>query len=122
MPSDVPIALLQPDRLALVFRNGPETRQQRAEIEARVREPYQIDEVPLYVDFAFGAAEFPKHARTVEELLQKASIAMHTAVIRKRPYYLLRQRGRPHQPRQSAAARHDPRRARQQRIRDVASG
>ena len=42
----------------------------------------------MYVDFAFGAAEFPKHASTVEELLQKASIAMHTAVIRKRPYYL----------------------------------
>ena len=87
VPSDVPIALLQPDRLALVFRNGPETRQQRAEIEARVRMPYQIGEVPLYVDFAFGAAEFPKHARTAEELLQKAGIAMHSAVIRKRPYY-----------------------------------
>ena len=88
MPADVPIALIQPDRIALVFRNGPETRQQRAEIEARVRAPYQVDGVPVYVDFAFGAAEFPKHASTVEELLQKASIAMHTAVLRKRPYYL----------------------------------
>ena len=40
VPADVPIALIQPDRIALVFRNGPETRQQRAEIEARVRAPY----------------------------------------------------------------------------------
>jgi len=87
VPADVPMALLQPDRLALVFRHGPETQQLRAEIEARVREPYKVDEVPLYVDFAFGAAEFPKHARTVEELLQKASIAMHTAVVRKRAFY-----------------------------------
>jgi EAL domain-containing protein (putative c-di-GMP-specific phosphodiesterase class I) len=84
----VPIALIQPDHLALVFQNGPGTQQMRAQIEARVREPYQIDDVPVYVDFAFGAAEYPKHARTVEELLQKASIAMHTAVIRKRPFYL----------------------------------
>jgi predicted signal transduction protein with EAL and GGDEF domain len=88
VPADVPIALIQPDRLALVFRNGPETRQQRVDIEARVRAPYEVDGVPVYVDFAFGAAAFPKHARTVEELLQKASIAMHTAVIRKRPFYL----------------------------------
>jgi predicted signal transduction protein with EAL and GGDEF domain len=88
VPADVPIALIQPDRLALVFRHGPETRQQRAEIEARVRDPYQVDDVPVHVDFAFGAAEFPKHASTVEELLQKASIAMHTAILRKRPFYL----------------------------------
>jgi predicted signal transduction protein with EAL and GGDEF domain len=87
VPADVPIALIQADRLALVFPSGSGTREQRAEIEARVREPYQIDGVPVYVDFAFGAAEFPKHARTAEELLQKASIAMHTAIVRKRPFY-----------------------------------
>jgi EAL domain-containing protein (putative c-di-GMP-specific phosphodiesterase class I) len=44
--------------------------------------------VPVHVDFAFGAAEHPKHARTAEELLQKASIAMHTAVRRKRTFHL----------------------------------
>ncbi|MEZ0301226.1 MAG: EAL domain-containing protein [Hyphomicrobiaceae bacterium] len=38
--------------------------------------------------FAFGAAQYPEHARTVEELLQKASIAMHTAVTRKRSFHL----------------------------------
>jgi predicted signal transduction protein with EAL and GGDEF domain len=88
VPADVPIALIQPDRLALLFRNGPETRQRRAEIEVRVRAPYEVDGVPVHVDFAFGAAEFPKHARTAEELLQKASIAMHTAILRKQPFYL----------------------------------
>ena len=68
------------------IRQGAETRQLRSEIEARIRSPYQIDGVPVHVDFAFGAAEFPKHARTFEELLQKASIAMHTAVTRKLPF------------------------------------
>jgi diguanylate cyclase len=88
VPADVPIALIQRDRLALVFHNGPQTRQLRADIEAQVRAPYLIDEVPLHVDFAFGAAQYPEHARTVEELLQKASIAMHTAVTRKRSFHL----------------------------------
>ena len=82
VPADVPIALIQRDRLALAFDNRTETRQLRSEIEARVRSPYQIDGVPVHVDFAFGAAEFPQHARTFEELFQKASIAAHTAVTR----------------------------------------
>lgn len=63
-------------------------RELRAQAEERLRAPYLVDDIPLYVDFAFGAAEYPTHARTVDELLQKASIAMHTAVTRKRPFYL----------------------------------
>ena len=86
VPADVPIALIQRDRLALAFDNRTETRQVRSEIEARVRSPYQIDGVPVHVDFAFGAAEFPQHARTFEELFQKASIAAHTAVTRHLPF------------------------------------
>ena len=42
---------------------------------------------PVHVDFAFGAAEFPQHARTFEELFQKASIAAHTAVTRHLPFH-----------------------------------
>jgi predicted signal transduction protein with EAL and GGDEF domain len=88
VPSDVPLALIQRDRIALAFGNAPQTRQQRTEIEAQVRAPYLVDDVPVHVDFAFGAAQYPEHARTVEELLQKASIAMHTAVTRKRSFHL----------------------------------
>ena len=86
-PADVPIALIQRDRLALAFDNRTETRHLRSEIEARVRSPYQIDGVSVHVDFAFGAAEFPQHARTFEELFQKASIAAHTAVTRQLPFH-----------------------------------
>jgi EAL domain-containing protein (putative c-di-GMP-specific phosphodiesterase class I)/GGDEF domain-containing protein len=88
MPKQVPIALIQPDRVALTFPGGHETRPLRREIESKIREPYHIDGIPVYVDFTFGAAEYPAHANTVEELLQKASIAMHTAVTNKRPFFL----------------------------------
>jgi diguanylate cyclase len=88
VPEDVPIALIQRDRLAFVFGSASATRRQRSQIEAEVRAPYQIDEVPVHVDFVFGAAQYPEHARTVEDLLQKASIATHTAVTRKRPFHL----------------------------------
>jgi diguanylate cyclase len=87
IPADVPIALIQSDRLAVVFNNRTDTLQLRSEIEARVRSPYQIDGVPVYVDFAFGGAEFPQQARTFEELFQKASIAAHTAVTRQQLFH-----------------------------------
>jgi EAL domain-containing protein (putative c-di-GMP-specific phosphodiesterase class I)/GGDEF domain-containing protein len=87
-PASVPIALIQRDRLALAFGNPAETRHLRHEIEARVRSPYQIDGVAVHVDFAFGAAEFPQHARTFEELFQKASIAAHNAATRQLPFHI----------------------------------
>jgi len=87
VPAGVPVALIQNDRLAIAFDNRTETSQLRSEIETRVRSPYEIDGVPVHVDFAFGAAEFPDHASTFEELFQKASIAAHTAVTRHLPFH-----------------------------------
>ena len=88
VPANIPIALIQRDRLALTFPGSIETQQLRREIEAQVRSPYQIEGVPVYVDFAFGAAALPNHARTFEELLQKASIAMRAAATRNLPFLL----------------------------------
>ena len=122
VPADVPIALIQRDRLALAFDNRTETRHVRSEIEARVRSPYQIDGVSVHVDFAFGAAEFPQHARTFEELFQKASIAAHTAVTRHLPFHTYDSAADSHEPGESRAARHDSRCARQQRVRGLAPG
>ncbi len=85
---EVPMAVIQPDRLAAAFRSNAELQHALGEFEARVRPPYVIDGVPIHVDFAVGAAEYATHARTAEELLQKASIAMHTATTRMRPFYL----------------------------------
>ncbi len=88
LPHDVPMAVIQPDRLAAALRSNTEAQQLLTAIEAHVRSPYMIDGVPVHVDFAIGAAEYETHARTPEELLQKASIAMHTAANRMRPFYL----------------------------------
>ncbi len=88
LPADVPMAVIQPDRLAAAFKSGAQSQQMIEEMEARVRPPYMIDGVPIHVDFAVGAAEFATHAQTAEELVQKASIAMHTAATRMRPFYL----------------------------------
>ena len=88
LPPDLPMAVIQPDRLAAAFKNDLEWRQLRVEIEVDFRAPYVIDGVPIHVDFVIGAAEFATHARTAEELLQKASIAMHTAASHARPFHL----------------------------------
>jgi len=86
VPVNVPIALLQRDRVALAFPSVVETAQLRREMGTRIRSPYQVDGVPVYVDLAFGAAILPTHARTFDELLQKANIAMHAAATRNLPF------------------------------------
>ena len=88
LPPDLPMAIVQPDCLAVAFRSKLESQQLRIEMEAHVRLPYVVDGVPIHVDFVIGAAEFATHARTAEELLQKASIAMHTAATHMRPFYV----------------------------------
>jgi len=88
VPPKMPIAMIQPDRLSVVFPDTAEAQSLRADIEKAMRAPYLIDEVPVYVDFAIGAARYPSHAKDAEELLQKAGIAMHTAVTRGQPFVL----------------------------------
>lgn len=88
VPANVPLALIQRDRLALAFANDVETQRLSKEIEAKLRAPYQIEGIPVYVDFAFGEAHLPTHAPTFDEVLQKAKIAMHTAATRNLPFVL----------------------------------
>ncbi|MBR0869366.1 GGDEF domain-containing protein [Bradyrhizobium tropiciagri] len=88
VPADLPIGLLQRDRLVAGFDGIAATRKLRGEIATRIRLPYRVDEVPVYVDFAFGAAAFPAHGRTFDELLQRAKIAMHAAATRNLPFVL----------------------------------
>jgi predicted signal transduction protein with EAL and GGDEF domain len=85
VPADIPIALIQRDCLAVAFDGGVDTGRLRSELDPRMRSPYQVDGVAVHVDFAFGAARMPDHAETFEELLQKASVAAHTAVTRHLP-------------------------------------
>ena len=78
----MPLALIQTDRLAVVFSSDGEMREVRERVEGRIRAPYDVDGVEIYVDLAYGVAASPAHATTAEELLQKASIAMHVAARR----------------------------------------
>ena len=73
------LAVIQPDRLASVVPGDEATQLTRERIEAAVKESYLVDGVPIHVEASIGLAHFPAHARTAEELLQKASIAMHWA-------------------------------------------
>ena len=77
------LALVQPDRVACVVPDNEAARTMRDRIEAAVKESYLVDGVPIHVEASIGVAHAPAHARTPEELLQKASIAMHWAVSRK---------------------------------------
>jgi diguanylate cyclase (GGDEF)-like protein len=69
------LALVQPDRLVSVVP-GEEAAQTMRE---HVEESYLVDGVPIHVAASIGVAHFPAHGETAEELLQKASIAMHWA-------------------------------------------
>ncbi len=79
VPPGLPIALIQPDRLALLVRGEPEAQELRATAEARFREPYEVRGISVHVDFAFGSALFDASGQTAAELVQEASIAMHEA-------------------------------------------
>jgi diguanylate cyclase len=88
VPENLQIGLIQRDRLSVSFDAIAETSNLRKDIEARIRLPYEVDDVPVYVDFALGAATFPAHGRTFDEILQKAKIAMHAAATRNLPFVL----------------------------------
>ena len=79
VPPGALLALVQPDRLASVISGEEATQMTRERIEAAVKESYLVDGVPIHVEASIGMAHFPDHAKTAEELLQKASIAMHWA-------------------------------------------
>jgi len=79
VPSGSLLALVQPDRLASVVPGEEATQTMRERIEAALKESYLVDGVPIHVGASIGVAHFPAHAGTAEELLQKASIAMHWA-------------------------------------------
>ncbi|HKE92657.1 MAG TPA: bifunctional diguanylate cyclase/phosphodiesterase [Povalibacter sp.] len=79
------VALIQPDRLAIVVEGESAARLTRERLEEAVSDSYVVDGVPIHVEASIGLANFPTHARTAEELLQKASIAMHWAASNKTP-------------------------------------
>ena len=77
------VALLQPDRIATAVHGEAAAQMTRERIEAALKASYLVDALPIHVQASIGVAHFPEHARTAEELLQKASIAMHWAATTK---------------------------------------
>ena len=49
-------------------------------VTAVLRRSFDVEDIHVYVDTTIGTAEFPLHGSEPEELIQKASIAMHAAM------------------------------------------
>jgi diguanylate cyclase len=79
LPLGALLALVQPDRLAIVVEGEQAASVAREDIEAALRAPLMVDGVALRAETSVGVALFPQHAGTPEELLQKAAVAMHRA-------------------------------------------
>ncbi len=77
------LALVQPDRLAIVVEGESSASVTRERLEAALRVPFMVDAVPIQVEANFGVALFPQHAGTPEELLQKAGVALYRARTRR---------------------------------------
>lgn len=79
VPEGSLVALVQPDRIATVVEAEAARRITRRRIQAAIQGSHVVDGVPLHVELSVGVARYPTHGSTAEELLQKASIAMHWA-------------------------------------------
>lgn len=83
VPPESLLALIQNDRLAVVVDSDESYQSTLDRIEEIFNESYVVDGVPIHVKASIGLAHFPEHARTAENLLQKASVAMHWADLSK---------------------------------------
>ncbi len=70
------------DEFAVILRNVTDVAavQEFAETVLRqVREPFDLDDISLEVGGSIGAAIFPAHGDTADDLIQRADIAMYAA-------------------------------------------
>ena len=70
------------------------------DVVARVRQameqPFLVDDVPVAVEATVGVALFPDHAENIDDLLQKADVALHAAKATKAGWQLYAPRGDEH--------------------------
>lgn len=83
VPPESLLALIQNDRLAIVVDSDESHQSTLDRMREIFNESYVVDGVPIHVKASIGLAHFPEHARTAEDLLQKASVAMHWADLSK---------------------------------------
>ncbi|TML23430.1 MAG: EAL domain-containing protein [Actinobacteria bacterium] len=48
-------------------------------VRQAVEKPFVVDDVPVAIEATVGVALFPDHAENIDDLLQKAGVALHTA-------------------------------------------
>src|SRR5438132_846146 len=48
-------------------------------VRQAVEHPFLVDGVPVAIEATVGVALFPEHAENIDDLLQKANVALHTA-------------------------------------------
>jgi diguanylate cyclase (GGDEF)-like protein len=70
------------------------------DVVSRVRQameqPFVVDDVPVAVEATVGVALFPDHAENIDELLQKADVALHAAKATKSGWQLYTPQGDEH--------------------------
>lgn len=86
MPAGSEPCALAPDRIGAFLFEEHSGKEMLERITAGLRAPYPIDGLALHVDTSLGISVFPRDGNTPEELIQRASIAMHTAAVSRRPY------------------------------------
>jgi diguanylate cyclase (GGDEF)-like protein len=69
------------DRFVAVTRSDS-SRTIVSSITSVLRRSFEVTDIHVYVDASIGMAEFPLHGDEPEELIQKASIAMHASMTR----------------------------------------
>ncbi|MEX0960730.1 MAG: phosphodiesterase [Burkholderiales bacterium] len=86
MPSGGEPCVLAPDRIG-AFLVEEESRKETVDrLVEGLRAPYATDGIAVHLDTSLGIAYFPRDGNNPEELIQRASIAMHTAAVSRRPY------------------------------------
>jgi diguanylate cyclase len=86
MPSGGEPCVLAPDRIG-AFLIEEESRTETVDrLVEGLRAPYATDGIAVHLDTSLGIACFPRDGNNPEELIQRASIAMHTAAVSRRPY------------------------------------
>jgi diguanylate cyclase (GGDEF)-like protein len=61
-------------------------------IQQALDQPFVVEDVPVAIEATVGAAVFPDHAGNVDELLQRADVALHTAKAAKTGWQLFEPR------------------------------
>jgi diguanylate cyclase (GGDEF)-like protein len=65
-------------------------------VRQAIERPFVVDDVPVAIEATVGLALFPDHAENIDELVQKADVALHTAKAAKAGWQLYEPRADDH--------------------------